>query len=67
MLELAFVVCMAGNPQSCEDRSLLFADVSLMQCVLGAQTVLAPWSLEHPGWVIDSYSCRQVEPGVVEI
>lgn len=67
MLELAFTVCMISSPSSCEERSLLFVDVSPMQCILGAQTVLAPWSRDHPGWTIDSYTRQYVDTRISEI
>ena len=66
MLELAFTVCLLASPADCEERSLLFVEVSPMQCMLGAQEVLAPWSLEHPGWRIDSYRCRYLESRISE-
>ena len=67
MLELAFTVCMMSSPGLCEDRSLLFVDVSLMQCMQGAQTVLAPWSAAHPGWNINSYRCQYLDTGTTEL
>jgi hypothetical protein len=61
MLELAFTVCLLASPTHCEDRSLLFFDVSMMQCALGAQTVLAPWSEAHPRWRVDGYRCQHLD------
>jgi hypothetical protein len=67
MLELAFTVCLVASPDSCEDRSLLYIDVSQVECAMGAQSVLAPWSLENPGWQIDSYRCRYLDTRVTEL
>lgn len=67
MLELAFTVCLLTSPESCEERSLLFTDVSRMQCMLGAQAVLAPWSEEHPRWRIESYRRQFLETRITEL
>ncbi len=67
MLELAFTVCLLANPANCEERSLLFVDVSLMQCMTGAQGALAPWAEEHPTWQIGSYSCRYLDQRITEL
>jgi hypothetical protein len=67
MLELAFTVCLLASPEHCEGRSLLFVDVSPMQCMMGAQTVLAPWSEENPGWQIDSYRCQYLDTRITEL
>ena len=67
MLELVFVACTTMAPEHCEDHSLLYADVSLMQCMLGAQTVLAPWAGEHPGWRIERDRCQYLDERVTEL
>lgn len=67
MIELAFTVCMLMNPAECEDRSLLFVEVTPMQCMIGAQSVLAPWSSEHPRWRIESYRCQYLDTRVTEL
>lgn len=67
MLELAFTLCLAANPAQCEDRSLLFVDVSIMQCVLGAQAALAPVVEASPRWRIESYRCRYLDQRVADI
>jgi hypothetical protein len=61
MLELAFTVCLLADPANCEERSLLFVDVSPMQCMIGAQSALAPWVEEHPAWRIDSFRCHYLD------
>jgi hypothetical protein len=67
MLELAFTVCLLTTPDHCEDRSLLFVDVSPMQCMIGAQLVLAPWSDANPRWRIDRYTCQYLDARVSEV
>ena len=61
MIELAFVVCMLGNDQSCHEERLLFVDVPVRACMLGAQAELATWVGEHQGWRITRWTCRSLE------
>lgn len=59
MLELMFVTCMAGDPQSCQDRSLLFAEeMGLMTCMVTGQAHLAAWVETHPKEVVREWKCQ---------
>lgn len=62
MVELLFVTCMAGafNPADCQERSLVFTDVTPMACITGAQPHLAEWVVTHPGHRIQSWKCQTV-------
>ena len=63
MIELLFVVCFSGAPGTagtCEEKSLLFTDVTPMTCMMGAQPVLAKWIETHPGFAIRSWHCKSV-------
>ena len=60
MVELLFVACLATAPEDCRERSLVFTDVSPMQCLMGAQPELAKWSAAHPNMDIKSWRCRMV-------
>lgn len=60
MIELLFVACLAGDPEQCEQRSLLFTDISPSQCMMGAQPELAKWIATHPNETIKSWQCRMV-------
>ncbi|MGB3246612.1 MAG: hypothetical protein WBB25_18915 [Sulfitobacter sp.] len=60
MIELLFVTCLAGDPEQCQHRSMLFTDVSVNQCLMGAQPELAKWSATHPREQIQSWQCRTV-------
>lgn len=60
MIELLFVACMATAPDNCAERSLVFTDVSPMQCMMGAQPELAKWVNAHPNFEIKSFKCRMV-------
>lgn len=58
MIELVFLVCLNTAPDVCEERSLLFVDVSPMTCMMGAQPELAKWTATHQRWHIERWSCR---------
>lgn len=59
MIELLFVACLSGEPQSCRDRSMVFtSDIGLMGCMMGAQAQLAKWAQSHPGQSISGWKCR---------
>ncbi|WP_300444453.1 hypothetical protein [uncultured Mameliella sp.] len=63
MIELLFVVCISGevgSSQVCEEKSLLFTDVTPMTCMMGAQPVLAKWIESHPAFTIRSWMCKPV-------
>lgn len=60
MIELLFVSCLANAPDQCQERSLLYVDVSPMQCLMGAQPELARWVETHPNEQIRSWRCRAV-------
>lgn len=60
MIELLFVACLATSPDNCSERSLVFTDVSPMQCLMGAQPELAKWANAHPNFEVKSFKCRTV-------
>ncbi|WP_299402412.1 hypothetical protein [uncultured Roseobacter sp.] len=60
MIELLFVACLSTAPDECRERSLVFTDVSPMQCLMGAQPELAKWTASHPNQKIKSWRCRTV-------
>lgn len=58
MISLIFVVCLAAQPQQCEERSLTFIEsLSPGACVAQAQPELARWAAEHPIWRIQRWTC----------
>lgn len=63
MIELAFVVCLNAEPDTCEHRAMQFNDISVISCTLAAQPELARWVEEHPGWRIQRWTCRPLQPG----
>ena len=60
MIELLFVACLATAPDVCRERSLVFSDITPMQCLMGAQPELAKWSQSHPQMEIRSWRCSAV-------
>ncbi|MEM8958418.1 MAG: hypothetical protein AAGC86_11450 [Pseudomonadota bacterium] len=60
MVELLFVACLSGAPEECRERSMLFSDVTPIQCLMGAQPQLAKWVETHPNFTIQSWRCRTV-------
>jgi len=60
MIELVFVACFSVS-NSCEERSMVFTDVTPMTCMIGAQPELAKWVEEHPNWKVSRWSCRYVD------
>ncbi|MFC7703372.1 hypothetical protein ACFQXB_04085 [Plastorhodobacter daqingensis] len=58
MIELVFVVCLSASPQNCEERSLLYSDMSPAACSMRAQPVLADWINSHPRWTIAGWKCQ---------
>ena len=60
MIELLFVACLATAPDECSERSLVFTDVTPVQCMMGAQPELAKWAARHPTQNIKSWQCRMV-------
>jgi hypothetical protein len=60
MIELLFVVCLSADPTQCQERSLVFTDITETTCVIGAQPELAKWSEAHPRYDIRRWTCRHV-------
>lgn len=63
MIELIFVACLATAPDQCQERSLLYTDISPMTCVMGAQPELAKWTRTHPAFTVSGWKCRPVHSG----
>lgn len=62
MIELAFIACLVADRATCREESLLFADVAILTCMVGAQPQLAQWTEANPEWAIDRWSCRMHDP-----
>ncbi|WP_417718732.1 hypothetical protein [Salipiger sp.] len=66
MIELLFVACLSTAPDQCQERSLLFTDITPMTCMMGAQPELAKWTTTHPAFTVRGWKCRAVKPGEKE-
>lgn len=66
MIELFFIACLSDRINHCEERSLLFANTTLMTCLLQAQPQLAMWSEMHHGWSIKRWACRHYNASEVK-
>lgn len=59
MIKLVFLVCLAGSPDTCEEREIpIHETVTPMRCLMGAQPTLAEWRATHPGWRVASWRCE---------
>ncbi|SFK00923.1 hypothetical protein [Celeribacter neptunius] len=63
MIELLFVACLSTSPDACEERSLLFTDITPMTCMMGAQPELAKWTEQHPAYTVSRWSCHMLRQG----
>jgi len=61
MVELIFVACLMATPNECEERALVFVDISTSTCVMGAQPELAKWVNTHPNWSVSRWKCQTVD------
>ena len=61
MIELLFVACLSSQPTACQERSLVFVDVTPAMCMQGAQPELAKWIGTHPNHTISRWKCRAVD------
>nr|WP_299846760.1 hypothetical protein [uncultured Roseovarius sp.] len=60
MIELIFLACLGAPPENCEERSLVYTDVSPVACLMGAQPELARWVSTHPRWRVARWRCAYV-------
>lgn len=67
MIELLFVSCLSADPASCQDRSLIFVDMSLMTCMVHGQQVVADWVASHPNETVAEWKCRAHDRRKAEI
>jgi len=58
VIELVFIACVAKQPETCEEHSFQFVDITPMTCVMGAQPALAQWGTLNPQYVIKSWKCQ---------
>jgi hypothetical protein len=64
MLGLVIVVhlCLADNITKCkEDKIQITEEISLFQCMMGAQVEIAKYSEYHPRWKAMRWTCKTNE------
>jgi len=57
---------MLDNGQ-CKEEKLLYAEGSLMACMLHGQAELAAWADRNSAWRIKRWSCRPHDPTVADL
>lgn len=67
MIELLFVSCLSTDPASCQTRSLIFVDMSLMACMVHGQQQIARWQSDHPKETVQEWKCRTIAERTAEI
>ena len=60
MISLIFTACLIENPVQCRDETIS-AEVTLWECMISSQSVLAQWAVEHPAYRITKYKCGRPE------
>lgn len=60
MIELVFVACLATSNE-CQEKSLIYTDVTPMTCLMAAQPELAKWAESHPNFRIASWKCQVLD------
>ncbi len=52
-------VCLMGSPQTCREEPIRWSldQRSSLQCMLGAQTMIAKWHEDNQKWDIKSWRC----------
>jgi hypothetical protein len=57
---LLLTICLLADPGQCREESLSVSieETAPMQCMIGAQALIAEWSVTHPKWKIERWRCR---------
>jgi hypothetical protein len=58
-MELILAVCMLSSPADCREErvSISMEPTAPMQCMIGAQPVIAEWAQTHPKWKVERWRC----------
>ncbi|AZQ65932.1 hypothetical protein EF888_01585 [Silicimonas algicola] len=62
MIEFVLIACLGGDMDTCRTETRLLTDITLVQCMMGTQFLVADWADEHPGWFVQKHFCRQFDP-----
>jgi hypothetical protein len=68
MIELVITACIVAQPATCRDqRVLIEAEATPMQCMMGAQPMIANWKAQHPEWFVQRWKCQYPKKGEKDI
>lgn len=69
MIELVVSVCLLGDPGTCKDVHLTFAEANMTpyQCMMQGQPQIAQWANGHPKWRVRKFHCARVVTAQVEL
>ena len=58
-MELVLSVCLLSTPVDCREEhlSVSLETTAPMQCMIGAQPVIAEWSVSHPKYRVAKWRC----------
>ena len=58
-MELVLAICMLTAPGECREErlSISMEDTAPMQCMIGAQPIIAEWAQTHPKWKVERWRC----------
>ena len=59
MLYIVLTACLLSSPEDCEERYIpVYADVSPMACMMGAQSQIAIWQQSHAELHVARWQCK---------
>lgn len=62
MLYIVLTACLVSSPEECGERYIpVYADVSLMACMMGAQAEIALWKETHAELNVSRWQCKAGE------
>ncbi len=62
MLYIVLTACLVSSPDACEERYIpLYADISPMACMMGAQAEIARWQQTHADLDVSRWQCKTDE------
>ena len=58
-MELVLTICLLAAPSDCHDEhlSVSMEQTTPMQCMIGAQSVIAEWLASRPKWKVTKWRC----------
>lgn len=61
MLELVLHLCLLADPAKCREEAITFTaeSVTPLQCLMGAQPIIAQHMELRPRWACKKWSCRR--------